>query len=547
MKKLFTFLLITAISITLGSFALTNQVSADTEVHKNITVDTTWTLKNSPYVLTKTIEVEYGDTLTIEPGVTVKMPGAYDDMFLLKGEIIAIGTADNKITFDAGNNSDFFNAQNSKPDAFLNLDYCVIKNGKSFWKHGHGYFSLKNSLIENLSERSYLSSPENDVYIEYNEFKNIGGFTTSHGGNTKIYIRYNLFDAKNPDLPSYSDYLIQNTASYDQSETIVEYNSFINSEGILLELPSEYGAAGLSAPNNYWGTQDTSVIDTMIYDKNDNADSAGYIEYAPILAEPHPDSPAIAGPAVPTINSVISPTADSMQTISGTKDADSSIWFNEEKIIPLNSLTEWNYNLSLVIGENNIEIIAKNSNGIKSVAATATIIRTSEEAVEVEEEEEKITEEEIEEAEEQPEPVADSKQFIEQEKGLTAQIDNQLSARLSGNILLQVEEHGEAWYVYSDDKKKYYLGRPADAFSVMKNLGLGATHEFITSHTIYPDHVLGKILLDVEQNGEAYYINPNNQKAYYLGRPADAFNIMRELGLGITNSDVRKIDVGEIN
>ncbi|MCK5062191.1 hypothetical protein KAR28_06635 [Candidatus Parcubacteria bacterium] len=53
-------------------------------------------------------------------------------------------------------------------------------------------------------------------------------------------------------------------------------------------------------------------------------------------------------------------------------------------------------------------------------------------------------------------------------------------------------------------------------------------------------------MLDVEQNGEAYYIYPDNLKGYYLNRPDDAFKIMRELGLGITNSDIRKIDVGEI-
>lgn len=80
----------------------------------------------------------------------------------------------------------------------------------------------------------------------------------------------------------------------------------------------------------------------------------------------------------------------------------------------------------------------------------------------------------------------------------------------------------------------------------MRKLGLGATHEFITSHTTYPDNVLGKILLDVEDSGKAYYIYPKDKKAYYLGRPADAFNVMRELGLGITNDDIRKIDVGEV-
>jgi len=125
-------------------------------------------------------------------------------------------------------------------------------------------------------------------------------------------------------------------------------------------------------------------------------------------------------------------------------------------------------------------------------------------------------------------------------------IDNNLSDQLKGKILLQVEAHGEAYYVYPNDSKRYYLGRPDDAFEIMRKLGLGATHSFITSYTTYPTHVSGKILLDVEQNGEAYYIYPKDRKAYYLGRPADAFRIMRDLGLGITNSDLNKIPPGSL-
>jgi hypothetical protein len=134
---------------------------------------------------------------------------------------------------------------------------------------------------------------------------------------------------------------------------------------------------------------------------------------------------------------------------------------------------------------------------------------------------------------------------VKEEKKLITQVDFYLTQRLAGKILLQVEKNGEGWYVYPDDHKKYYLGRPADAFNIMRNLGLGATHEFITSHSFYPDHVLGKILLDVEDKGKAYYIYPLDRKAYFLGRPEDAFTVMRDLGLGITNSDIRKIDVGE--
>ena len=44
----------------------------------------------------------------------------------------------------------------------------------------------------------------------------------------------------------------------------------------------------------------------------------------------------------------------------------------------------------------------------------------------------------------------------------------------SGLILLQVESHGEAWYVYPENNKRYYLGRPDDAFKIMKQMALGA-------------------------------------------------------------------------
>ena len=137
---------------------------------------------------------------------------------------------------------------------------------------------------------------------------------------------------------------------------------------------------------------------------------------------------------------------------------------------------------------------------------------------------------------------------IEQERKLLVHIDNQLSSRMKGKILLQVEQNGEGWYVYPDNKKKYYLGRPADAFSIMRNLGLGIAHSELAGYLVakFPSRLSGKILLDVEQNGEAYYVNSNDLRGYYLNRPADAFKIMRELGLGITNTDIRKIDVGEI-
>ena len=120
------------------------------------------------------------------------------------------------------------------------------------------------------------------------------------------------------------------------------------------------------------------------------------------------------------------------------------------------------------------------------------------------------------------------------------------AGRLIGHILLQTESKGEAWYVYPVNGKRYSLGRPAEAFSLMKKLSMGAKHSFIANTAVFPARLSGMILLDVEKSGEAYFIYPGDLKKRYLGRPADAFKIMRELGKGISNKDLVNIPLGQI-
>ncbi len=123
-----------------------------------------------------------------------------------------------------------------------------------------------------------------------------------------------------------------------------------------------------------------------------------------------------------------------------------------------------------------------------------------------------------------------------------------LSEKLAGRILLQVEAQGQAYYVNPLDLKKYYLGRPADAFQLMRSFGLGVSdydlNKFLKNET--RNNLAGRILLQVEAQGQAYYVNPLDLKLYYLGRPADAFNLMRKFGLGITNYNLSQISSGNI-
>jgi hypothetical protein len=129
----------------------------------------------------------------------------------------------------------------------------------------------------------------------------------------------------------------------------------------------------------------------------------------------------------------------------------------------------------------------------------------------------------------------------------TINYDPIMTARLSGYILLAVERNGEAWYVNPDTLKRYSLGRPEDASRIMRRFGEGATHEFITGQKFFPENMTGKILIDATSRGETYYINPADKKAYLLGQPEDAFKVMRQLGLGISGTNLDKIEIGTID
>lgn len=51
-------------------------------------------------------------------------------------------------------------------------------------------------------------------------------------------------------------------------------------------------------------------------------------------------------------------------------------------------------------------------------------------------------------------------------------IDAAFAHNYRGRMLLQVQAHGEAWYINPADNKRYFLGKPAEAFKAMSSLGL---------------------------------------------------------------------------
>jgi len=117
-----------------------------------------------------------------------------------------------------------------------------------------------------------------------------------------------------------------------------------------------------------------------------------------------------------------------------------------------------------------------------------------------------------------------------------------ISQRMSGRILLQVEQQGQAWYVNPKTLKRHSLGRPSEALIVMRQVGVGITNsDFDRWGGKAPQRLAGMILLKVQDSGKAYYVHPQTLALYSLGRPADALAVMRQVGLGIRDTDLEKI------
>lgn len=78
-------------------------------------------------------------------------------------------------------------------------------------------------------------------------------------------------------------------------------------------------------------------------------------------------------PAAPTLDAVVYPTNVLLQTFSGTKETNTSIWINGLEVVPINPNNTWTYDFNLSEGENNISITSRDAVGNESSAVTTTI------------------------------------------------------------------------------------------------------------------------------------------------------------------------------
>jgi len=128
-----------------------------------------------------------------------------------------------------------------------------------------------------------------------------------------------------------------------------------------------------------------------------------------------------------------------------------------------------------------------------------------------------------------------------------------------GKVLVQSDNTKNAWYVDPIKKEKYSLNSENDAVAIMKKAGVGISNKDInriksptSKYSNWKDYtfaknISGRIFVQVQDKGQAWYIDPINFRKYYLGSGKDALKILKSLSIKVKSSEINKIKTGTIS
>ncbi len=118
----------------------------------------------------------------------------------------------------------------------------------------------------------------------------------------------------------------------------------------------------------------------------------------------------------------------------------------------------------------------------------------------------------------------------------------QAAASLRGRFLIQVEDRGQAWYVNPSDNRRYLLAKGGAAVKTLGILGLGVSNkDWAVFQKMSPRRLAGRVLLKVEDKGQAYYLSPRDFKLYPLTSELSVLSLVKSQGLGVTNKNLSNL------
>lgn len=324
MKKITNQFLLSAILLSVFSLNIHGQTNVSGGIYSN----TTWTLANSPYIVTDTVVVFPGVFLTIEPGVKVK----FNDKMQLEnrqGNIIAIGTVTDSITFTSNSSSPFPGIWDG---IFLNenissiFNYCHFKyavTADSCYTNGtNKILNIKNSTFDyNLTCLNIVNQNSTTSFIDSCTFRNNNAVLQTPNYlskqikmdhciimNNQVGVNFAYATIKNSIIESngigiiirlndsifnckirYNTIGIQNEYISATGGNIITQNEIENNDiGISLKINGDaifsnqicnnttyniqylYTGGNTDVSNNCWCSLDSTVVSAKIYDGYDN-------------------------------------------------------------------------------------------------------------------------------------------------------------------------------------------------------------------------------------------------------------------------------------
>lgn len=243
-------------------------VIASTDITENITQNTTWNTSDSPYIITKEIQVFDDVTLTINPGVEVRFD--QDAALIVAGELKAVGMLNNKIKFTS--NSSTPSMADWKYIQFLDtatttayqpefeydyanhqilltyssgtiFDYCIIEYADIGIVTTDIYPGVKNSNIKNCNVGVSVNTSQSDPPVSSEKWFFFYGNTVENCeeglamntvSNTHAIISNNIF--KNNEFYGLSSNSGTKSNQAWESGMMVFNNQFINNIGTAIQI-----------------------------------------------------------------------------------------------------------------------------------------------------------------------------------------------------------------------------------------------------------------------------------------------------------------------
>jgi parallel beta-helix repeat protein len=349
--------LILAISLTfifssLGFLCTSDAIATGpVEVSGIISQDTTWTLDNSPYVVTGNLLVAQDATLTIEAGVEVLFSS---DLYLkVEGALNARGNESAWIVFTSDSSSPqmldwkYIEFSRTSDDENCVLEYCEILYAETGIYIMDASPTISNCIVSNNYDgivcEGYSEPNINNNTIRYNFLFGIAlsdglanvmdnrildngwtGITCGDEQSTPLIYNNTISNStRGIDSTRGLPHIIHNTITDNEdgiflhetdcwvwNNTIKEndngihitgngqpnitYNNILDNTDYDVNCENE---RDIHAPFNYWGTNNTTELQEIIYDYQDDF-NFGNFTVLPLLDGPSTGAPNISVPAV---------------------------------------------------------------------------------------------------------------------------------------------------------------------------------------------------------------------------------------------------------